>query len=640
MKQICYLIIFLLSFVLEAKPAALNYPQTQKKLQEILSMHACFQSLSPQIIRRALTLYLEELDPTKTYFLKEEIDSWVYPSKELLEKTLLGIQQGNFTVFEEIDQAFFLAAERRDALEDKLQDTTLPKEQDRLDLKELDWVENQTHLEKRILSIRSIQESAISKMGAEEKQKLLKRIDQRRKQRQEQRKNDPKEETISTYALKAITSSLDSHTNFLTPSEAKQFIIQVQQKLVGIGAQLRDDLEGPCVMRLLEGGPALLSNKLKLNDKIIAVNQEPLIGLELSEAVEKIRGEKGTKVHLTLLREEEGKAQKQEVELIRNEVVLEESRYQTHLEPFADGQILYFRLFSFYQDEKNSSASDLKKAIQEAKEKGPLKGVVLDLRDNAGGLLNQAVAVSGLFMQSGIVVSIKDYAKKVHHLREIDPSISWKGPLCILINRGSASASEIVAGTLQDYGRGLVIGDNHSFGKGTFQTLTLDNSPHPKVDPKGEFKVTRGTYYTVSGRSPQLEGVFSDIEVPGLLSQADIGEAFEKYPLKNDTIEPCFIDPLTDLSPFHKIQLKANYQKTQQPKKTTYLPYLTTLKENSRARISANKAYQACLSALKEKHFDSPLIDTFHQSDLQLIEALNILKDLLYLSEIPSSKAS
>ena len=183
-------------------------------------------------------------------------------------------------------------------------------------------------------------------------------------------------------------------------------------------------------------------------------------------------------------------------------MVLKETRLEKSYEPYGNGVIGHFHLFSFYQDPNSSSAGDLKEAILEMKKKQNLKGIVLDLRNNAGGLLPQAVSVTGLFISKGVVVSVKDNTGVVQHLRNIDGQPIWTGPLIVLTNRTSASAAEIVAQTLQDYGRALVVGDPHTYGKGTFQTFTLESANYGKVNPKGEFKVTRGRYYTVSGKSP------------------------------------------------------------------------------------------------------------------------------------------
>ena len=240
--------------------------------------------------------------------------------------------------------------------------------------------------------------------------------------------------------------------------------------------------------------------------------------------------------------------------------------------------------------------------------------------------------VSGLFITKGIVVSIKDENGALQHLRDVDPATIWNGPLVVLIDRTSASASEIVAGTLQDYGRALIVGDDHSFGKGSFQTFTLDSLHNNAVNPEGEYKVTRGRYYTVSGKTPQLVGVISDIVVPGIYSESDIGEKFAKYPLDNDQIEPNFNDTLSDIPFIHRLKYESLYKFNLQPKLTTYLPYILTLRKNSEVRIQNNGNYQNFLTELKKKKRNSDdEMSQFGQNDLQLEEGNNVMKDLILL---------
>ena len=245
--------------------------------------------------------------------------------------------------------------------------------------------------------------------------------------------------------------------------------------------------------------------------------------------------------------------------------------------------------------------------------------------------MGQAVAVSGLFMNKGIVVSVQDASGRVQHLREVEGKPVWEGPLLILVNQGTASAAEIVAQGLQDYGRAIVVGDLNTFGKGSFQTLTLDAVSNPKINPQGEYKVTRNLYYTVSGKSPQLRGVQSDIVIPGLLTGMEVGERFAKFPLENKSIDPHFEDDLSDLPPAYRIQLGAMYKYNLQAKVTTYEPYLERLRANTEKRIRTNKHYQNCLTEIEKKNFDSPPVELFAQSDLQLTEAVNAAKDLLQL---------
>lgn len=636
-----FLLFFLWMALSEAKPPQLSPRDVKTKIDEILKAHVSYKSLTPELMQRTLQNFLEELDPTKTYLIESEIAQWQNASDTVLQRALAGFKTGDFSLFQELHVAFLNAIERRKAIEEEIANWELPKGVKSEEFKDLKWAVCYEDLVNRNVRIKAMQLEATEKLGGESQSKFLQRLHKRRSYREQEMTGANEEEqhkvTLSIL-LKAATCSLDSHTNYFTPNEANQFMIQVQQRLFGIGAQLRDDLDGLSVVRIIENSPASQHNKLKINDKIIAVDHEPVVGMEITEAVELIRGEKGTHVLLTILREteEEGKrdTEKMDIELIRNEVVLEETRLENSVEPYGDGVIATLKLFSFYQDPKSSSSSDMRKAIERIKKENKLNGVILDLRSNAGGLLTQAVSVTGLFINTGIVVSIKDNTGKVQHLREIEAKPVWEGPLFVLVNRASASAAEIVAQTLQDYGRAIVVGDNHTFGKGSFQTFTLDPINNPKVNPQGEYKVTRGRYYTVSGKSPQLTGVISDITIPGILSQLDIGEEFAKFPLENDQIEPHFNDDLSDISPFHRIQLGPSYRYNLQSQLTTYASYLEVLKKNSKVRIDSNKNYQNFLTEIEKKNFDADPVELFGQTDLQLSEALNVMKDLIFLQNI------
>lgn len=238
--------------------------------------------------------------------------------------------------------------------------------------------------------------------------------------------------------------------------------------------------------------------------------------------------------------------------------------------------------------------------------------------------------MTGLFITKGIIVSIKDDAGNVQHLRELDGKTSWDGPLLVLINRASASASEIVAQTLQDYGRGIVVGDDHSYGKGSFQTFTLSSAKNGSVNPQGEYKVTRGRYYTVSGKSPQLHGVISDVVVPGPLSEVEIGEQYAKYPLEGDQIKENFNDDLSDIPFFQRDKVRMLYKFDLQPKLDIYTKFVAPLKKNSEQRVSNNRNYQNFIKELKKKNFDEEEDpELYGQNDLQLNESLNVMKDLI-----------
>jgi len=629
--------LFYLSFG-EAKPPTLTAHDTKVKIHEILKSHVTYQELNEEVVRRCFLNYLEELDPLKTYFIESEVLNWTSPSEELTTNTLKAIQEEDFSTFIQIHSIFLDSLPRRQDFEKEILTNTLPTDVKSSEFKDLHWAKDQEELRIRLLRIRSLQLDTASKLSSTDKDQFLQRLEKRRLCREEELKgksNEERKQIVLSYVLKSISSALDSQTAYFTPSEANQFMMQVQQKLYGIGAQLRDDLNGLTVTRLLEGSPAALGGQLRVGDKIIAVNKDPIVGLDITDAVDLIKGRQGTPVTLTVLRSSETSSAKEEtldIEIIRDEVVLKETRFESSIHPFGDGVIGIFHLFSFYEDAKSSSAADLYREINEMKKNHNLKGVILDLRGNLGGVLHQAVAVTGLFISRGVVVSVKYNTGKVDHLRNLDGKKIWDGPLLVLTNKLSASASEIVAQTLQEYGRALVVGDPFTFGKGTFQTFTLESANHGKVNPKGEYKVTCGRYYTVSGKSPQLIGVQADIPIPGALVEMDIGEKFSKFPVSTDQIDPSFQDDLADVSPLLRNQIKRLYKSSHQRQEFIYSPYLETLKTNSSQRIAANKHYQNFLKEVSKKDDQSvSFSDSIEHSDLQLTEALNVMTDLIFL---------
>jgi carboxyl-terminal processing protease len=529
------------------------------------------------------------------------------------------------------------AIHRRDLLEKRIDQVELPKGVEASEFKDLKWAKTEEDLYNRLLRIKALQVESAEKINEESKDIALQRLAKRRLKREQEFLTTnavDKQHFILSMVLKAVAASLDTHTAYFTPSEAEQFMIQVQQRLVGLGVQIRDDLSGFTVVKIIEGGPAAEDKKLKVNDRIIAINGDPVVGMDIYEVVELLRGEDGTKVDLTVLREmdEDGEKKKEKLNLTlkRGEVILKETRFESSYEPYGEGAIAHIRLFAFYQDAQNSSATDIYEALKKIKKEHELKGVILDLRDNPGGILPQAVAVTGLFITKGVVVSVKDSTGAVQHLRDIDGQMAWDGPLIVLTNRISASAAEIVAQTLQDYGRAIIVGDDHTFGKGTFQTFTLDSLSN-KVNPQGEYKVTRGKYYTVSGKTPQLVGVIPSIVVPGPYSSLDVGEKFTEYPLENDEIAPQFDDDLSDVPSFKREPLSFLYKSNLQARLTTYNPYLPTLQKNSEERIKEDKAYQKFLKEIKKPNPDSEVLKLYTETDFQYLETVNVMKDLLYM---------
>jgi carboxyl-terminal processing protease len=633
MNKLIALIILCSFLALEAKAPELTPQLTYKKAEEVLKAHVIHKSFNEEIAERTFKLFLEHLDPIKTYFIENEVVEFEAPSQELLHRVSLGYGKRDFEVFERIYGVMLKAIERRQALENELLTAELPKGVESKEFRNMTWAKDSEELKTRLIRMRALQLEAAEKIGDEGKEMFLKRLEKRRANRENELINESPKAQVLAYFLKALTASLDAHTVYFTPYEASQFLIQVQQRLIGIGAQLRENLNGLVLMQLLEGGPALRSGALKVGDRIIAVDHDPIIGLDIAEAVQKIRGPKGTPVDLTIIRESEQAEKTLEIRIIRDEVVLKDSRFEVDSVPFGDGVIGVLKLFSFYQDPTYSSAEDLRLAIEGFQKEAKLHGLILDLRGNAGGVLSQAVAVSGLFISQGIVVSVKDSDEKVYHLRNLSEHPVWAGPLIVLTDKTSASAAEIVAQALQDYGRALVVGDRETYGKGSYQTFTLD-ATQETVNPQGEYKVTRGLYYTVGGKSPQLVGAKADVVVPGIYSEMEIGESCAKFPLLNDSIEPNFKDTLADVHPFQRSKLLKTYMTTRLQQKMTFLdPLKEILVANSAQRLSVNKNYQNFLVEIKKEEMDPEKIEIYGKTDLQLEEAVNVIKDQILLQK-------
>lgn len=635
--------LLLLNITLEAKYPDLTPQVVHAKMREIMEVHASQKELSPELVKRILNNYVEMLDPTKTYFIRSDIAEWIEPSDATTKVVLEALKKKDYSVFYTIHQKMVSVIPRHQKLQQLIDLENLPTDVNAREFKDLKWVTTVPQLQERLERIKALQIETSLKLSEDIREKALQRIDKRQQKFEEELQIQDKQERqklILTYVLKAFSSSLDSHTTYFTPEEATQFLINVQQRLFGIGAQLRDDLNGFTLVKLLEGGPAAASGELKVKDRIIAVDGEPVVGMDILDAVQLIRGPENSSVTLTVIREikeddQPTREEKIDVTLKRGEVVLKESRFESSYEPYGEGSIGYLRLYSFYQDPESSSTDDLKNEIIKLKRDHNMRGLILDLRYNSGGILAQAVGVAGLFITKGIVVSIMDDQGNIQHLRNMDPEVVWDGPLIVLTNRGSASASEIVAGTLQDYGRAIIVGDEHTYGKGSFQTFTLNGNQTSKVNPMGEYKVTRGRYYTVSGKTPQLTGVLSDIVIPGPLSEADIGEGETKYPLENDRIHPHFEDDLNDIPLPHRQRFRLLYRYNLQPKLNTYDSYLPALKDNSKSRINLNPNYQSFLKEIanKEDIVEGEDEEDYGQNDLQLRETYNVMKDLIMLQQ-------
>jgi carboxyl-terminal processing protease len=356
--------------------------------------------------------------------------------------------------------------------------------------------------------------------------------------------------------MNAYATAYDPHSNYYSPRSSEEYRIQMSLSYEGIGAQLQLVDDYVTVSGLLSGGAAQAAGTLKVNDRIVAVGQGhdgemvEVIGWRLDDVVQKIRGKLGTVVRLQILPAGAAPGPDEHViELTRNKVTLEAQAAKKELRQVEDSgrklRVGVITVPGFYEDtdarrdgdaDYRSTARDVRRLIGELQADGGIDALVLDLRGDGGGFLQEATALTGLFIDHGPVVQVKDTDGRLDVLDDPEAGIAWSGPLAVLVDRTSASASEIFAGAIQDYHRGLILGQP-TFGKGTVQQMIpLDRWSNTPT--QGQVTVTIGKFYRVTGESTQLKGVVPDIELPSGIDTTDVGESVLHYALPWDRIAP------------------------------------------------------------------------------------------------------
>jgi carboxyl-terminal processing protease len=421
--------------------------------------------------------------------------------------------------------------------------------------------------------------------------------------------NDQSDEEVIAGFLKSMALSYDPHSEYMSPSDREYFNIQMRLSLVGIGAVLRTDDGYVKIVEVMPGGPADKDGRLKPNDRIVAVAQgkqpfEDVIDMRLDKVVEKIRGAKGTQVRLQVIPANATDPSKRNViEITREEVKLKESEAKGEVIELNETdarkmKLGWITLPSFYADMEGkaktmvsrngtsegpkSTTKDVRRILERMKKEG-IEGLVIDLRRDGGGSLEEAINLTGLFVGPGAVVQAKDANGKVTVARADEKEPFYTGPVVVLVNRLSASASEIFAAALQDYGRAVVVGDQRSFGKGTVQTVRDVGEFMPLFQDQGakagSLKWTIQKFYRVSGGSTQHRGVLSDIVLPSPTDTPEIGESSLPNPLAYDEVDP---------QPVNRFSFTA--------------PLIETLKNRSQERVAKDPEFRYINEDMKLYH--------------------------------------
>lgn len=524
--------------------------------------HLTEHPFDDEISERCLTNYLKSLDPWKLYFYQSDVDRFMERRRDLDDllrnrnfEEFLNFSHVVFqTLLERVDQR---AAVVEELLAEK-PDFTIDEEIIR-DPDLVRYARNEAEARdkwRRLIKFDLLSLKADKVEGEEAIEKLRSRYESRfRRAHQTDR-----EELLEIY-LTSLTTAFDPHTTYMSPATLENFNIMMTLELEGIGAALQSEDGQTVVKKIIPGGAADRDGRLKVEDKIIGVGQGPegeiedVVNMKLKDVVSRIRGKRGTVVRLEV-QSSEG-TERKVIDITRDKIELRDSEARDKI--FEQGQkpdgqpyrIGVIDLPSFYMDmagyrrnvpEFKSTTRDVRH-ILERFNKEKVDGVILDLRRNGGGSLQEAISLTGLFIDEGPVVQVKDADGEVHPYHDLESGFAWSGPLVVLTSKFSASASEILAGAIQDYHRGLIVGDRATHGKGTVQSLMDLRQPLfggiPNIREQfGALKITMQQFYRPNGESTQNRGVLADVELPSLTTYLDVGEADLDFPIAFDRVGP------------------------------------------------------------------------------------------------------
>ena len=537
--------------------------------------------IDDEFSRQVFDLYIERLDYTKKFLLKKDIDRL----RQYRDKIDDELKTNNSEFFELSAE---LINQRIDDAEKYYKEILAQpfdykkNEYIEVDDKKNDWAEDETALRdswrkalkyQTLLEINTkleLQETAKEKNDTTIEQKSFEEIEKAAREKVRKRNEDwfrrlkqvEHFDRLSTF-LNAIANDYDPHTGYFPPKDKEDFDISISGQLEGIGATLQEKDGYIKVVRVMPGSPSWKQGELKANDLILKVAQGEedyvdVVGMRLDKAVKMIRGKKGTTVRL-FVKHVDGTTQ--EIPIVRDVVIIEETYAKSVIvtTPETGKRIGYIYLPQFYvnfnkKDGGRRCSDDVLKEIYKLKNE-KIDGMIIDLRNNGGGSLPDVVKMAGFFIKEGPIVQVKQNGARQGVLKDTDPEVYYSGPMAVMVNGNSASASEIFAAALQDYGRAVIVGSKFTFGKGTVQRfIDLDqvvNARQNDLKPFGALKLTFQKFYRINGGSTQLKGVASDIVFPDNMMYLDYGERELKHHLKWDKIEPAAyqkVEPVKNLT--------------------------------------------------------------------------------------------
>ncbi|UXI67993.1 carboxy terminal-processing peptidase [Tahibacter amnicola] len=509
--------------------------------------------------------YFKSLDPDRLFFLQSDVDKFMATRDQLDDAIFnrdLSMPFGVFNVY--LQRVAERTAYSRKLLEKPVDLTA--QETYEFDREKAAWPKDVNELDD--LWRKRVKNDVLRlKLAGKKDDEIRKTLDKRYAGFLERVGQINAEDVFQTF-MNAYATSIEPHTNYLGPRASENFDIAMKLSLEGIGAVLQREDEYTAIREIVPGGPAALSGKLKVGDRIVGVGQgehgpiNDVIGWRLDDVVEQIRGQKDTTVRLEVLPSDAGPDGKHTLlSLVRKKVSIEEQAAKKQVIEIKDGEatrrIGVIQLPTFYQDfdarrrgdkDYKSATRDTAKLLAELKSEN-VDGVLIDLRNNGGGSLSEATELTGLFIDKGPVVQVRNAQGRVESEDDTQRGMTWDGPMAVMVNRGSASASEIFAAAIQDYGRGLIIGEP-TFGKGTVQNLVdLDQVAQNEKPKFGELKMTIAQFFRINGGTTQLRGVVPDVPFPDAGDAREFGESSYDNALPWTSITPADFNAVADLKP-------------------------------------------------------------------------------------------
>jgi carboxyl-terminal processing protease len=629
--------------------------------QLLLRNHYKHIQINDSLSSQMFDQYIKILDYNRCYFLASDIALFEKYRYKLDDSLRSGNVNPAYAIFNIFQQRFL---ERMNYIFKRLNqefDFTVD-EYLKFDRSEEPWLKTATQLDS-VWRKRLKNEALNLKLTGKERRDISETL-QKRYRNFQKRINQRQSEDIFQLYMNSFAVLFDPHTNYMSPKLSEDFKIQMSHSLEGIGALLRTDNDYTQVVRIIPGGPADKSGLLQANDRITAVGQGEdgemvdVIGWRLDDVVQLIRGPKSTTVRLQIIPANAALEDPAvNIHIVREKVKLEDRAAKSDtLEIMDEGRIFkigvidipdfYFDFDAMRKGDKNYKCTtrDVIRLIGELQSAG-VDGIIIDLRQNGGGFLNEAIDLTGLFIKDGPVVQVRRSNGKLNIESDLDSNVYYDGHLAVLVDRLSASASEIFAAAIQDYGRGIIIG-NQTFGKGTVQNVIKLKRFFPKSkSKKGQVKLTIAKFYRVNGGSTQHKGVLPDIELPSRFTSMKIGESINKTALLWDEIKPVsfnkcnfnFNDNIQTLYARHNARIAKNrkfqyliedIEKLEKDREEKLISLQEEKRKKKRDEAEAKKAARK-----KEKDDEDENKLSIKNEDLIVMESAHILSDMILLSQ-------